>query len=206
MALAGFLVGGAFQLLGLAPTNHHVTVFETRPSWNYTTYLDIAFLLLMAVMAWRFITTGGIEMLRAHSRKPEAAATLVRDPVCGMSVDPATASERADFGGSTYYFCSPGCRTKFERDPARYSAEVVQLEHAGHLIHSHDMAAMPGGEMTREQSAIDPVCGMSVDPDTAEYRSFHEGQPRYFCSAGCKETFDKDPSKYIVRTQTQTKR
>jgi len=206
MALAGFLVGGAFQLLGLAPTNHHVTVFETRPSWNYTTYLDIAFLLLMAVMAWRFITTGGIEMLRAHSRKPEEAATLVRDPVCGMSVDPATASERADFGGSTYYFCSPGCRTKFERDPARYSAEVVQLEHAGHLIHSHDMAAMPGGEMTREQSAIDPVCGMSVDPDTAEYRSFHGGQPRYFCSAGCKETFDKDPGKYIVRTETQTKR
>ena len=206
MALAGFLVGGAFQLLGLAPTNHHVTVFETRPSWNYTTYLDIAFLLLMAVMAWRFITTGGIDMLRAHSRRPEVGAKLVRDPVCGMSVDPATASERADFGGSTYYFCSPGCRTKFERDPARYSAEVVQLEHTGHLIHSHDMAAMPGGEMTREQSAIDPVCGMSVDPDTAEYRSFHGGQPRYFCSAGCKETFDKDPGKYIVRTETQTKR
>src|SRR6266700_2597310 len=67
MALAGFLVGGAFQLLGLAPTNHHVTVFESQPTWNYTTFLDIAFLLLMAVMAWRFVTTGGIEMLRAHT-------------------------------------------------------------------------------------------------------------------------------------------
>ena len=203
MALAGFLVGGAFQLLGLAPTNHHVTVFETRPSWNYTTFLDIAFLLLMAVMAWRFITTGGIDMLRAHSRRPEVGAKLVRDPVCGMSVDPATASERADFGGSTYYFCSPGCRTKFERDPARYTAEVVQLEHAGHLVHSHGMAAMPGGEVARQESAIDPVCGMSVDPDTAEYRSFHEGQPYYFCSAGCKETFDKDPGKYIAQAQTE---
>src|SRR5213082_426597 len=68
MALAGFLVGGAFQLLGLAPTNHHVSIFETQPSWNYTTFLDIAFLLLTTVLAWRFITTGGIEMLRAHSR------------------------------------------------------------------------------------------------------------------------------------------
>jgi len=206
MALAGFLIGGAFQLLGLAPTNHHVTVFETQPSWNYTTFLDIAFLLLMAVMAWRFITTGGIEMLRAHSRRPQAGATLVRDPVCGMSVDPATAEQRVEFGGSTYYFCSPGCRSKFERDPARYTGELVQLEHAGHLVHSHGMAAMPGGEMATQQSAIDPVCGMSVDPDTAEYRWFHEGQPYYFCSAGCKATFDKEPGKYIARARTEPKR
>ena len=124
MALAGFLIGGAFQLLGLAPTNHHVTVFETRPSWNYTTFLDIAFLLLMAVMAWRFITTGGMEMLRAHARPPEAEAKLIRDPVCGMSVDPATADQRSDFGGSTYYFCSAGCKETFEKDPGKYIAQA----------------------------------------------------------------------------------
>src|SRR3982074_1845625 len=93
MAIAGFLVGGAFQLLGLAPTNHHVTVFETQPTWNYTTFLDIAFLILMAVMAWRFVTTVGIEMVRAHSHRPQEAAKLVADPVCGMSVDPAAAAE-----------------------------------------------------------------------------------------------------------------
>ena len=49
MALAGFLMGGAFQLLGLVPTNHHVAILETQPSWNYTTFLDIASLVLMAV-------------------------------------------------------------------------------------------------------------------------------------------------------------
>jgi uncharacterized membrane protein YraQ (UPF0718 family) len=65
MALAGFLIGGAFQLLGIAPAHHHVAVFETRPSWNYTTVLDIGFVVLMAVMAWRFVTTGGVKMLRA---------------------------------------------------------------------------------------------------------------------------------------------
>ncbi len=124
MALAGFLIGGAFQLLGLAPTNHHVTVFETQPSWNYTTFLDIAFLLLMAVMAWRFIKTGGMEMLRAHSRRPDAEAKLVRDPVCGMSVDPATATQRVEFGGSTYYFCSAGCKETFDKDPGKYIAQA----------------------------------------------------------------------------------
>src|SRR4030081_2632535 len=83
MALAGFLVGGAFQLLGWAPTNHHVTVFETMPTWNYTSFLDIAFLLLIAVLAWRFVTTGGMDMLLAHLRRPQDGAKLVRDPVCG---------------------------------------------------------------------------------------------------------------------------
>jgi YHS domain-containing protein/uncharacterized membrane protein YraQ (UPF0718 family) len=199
MALAGFLVGGAFQLLGLAPTNHHVTVFETQPTWNYTTVLDIAFLVLMAVMAWRFVTTGGIEMLRAHARRPETGAKLVQDPVCGMSVDPATASEQIEYVGTTHYFCSAGCRSKFEKDPARYAAQAMQVGHAGHLGQSLVMAATPGGHMERQTSAIDPVCGMSVDPNNAEYRSFQGGETYYFCSAGCKEAFDKDPGKYIAR-------
>jgi uncharacterized protein len=125
MALAGFLVGGAFQLLGLAPTNHHVTVFDTQPTWNYTTFLDIAFLALIALLAWRFFTTGGVEMLHAHTHRPEAGTRLAKDPVCGMSVDPATTKEKVDYAGATYYFCSAGCRSTFEKDPGRFTAGVV---------------------------------------------------------------------------------
>ena len=202
MALAGFLVGGAFQLLRFAPTNHHVTVFETQPTWNYTTFLDIAFLILMAVMAWRFFTTGGMEMLRAHARRPEPGAKLVRDPVCGMSVDPAAAKEKVEYVGTTHYFCSAGCRSAFDKDPARYATQVMQVEPAGHLSHSHVMAATPGGQMERHTSAIDPVCGMTVDTERAEYRSFPKGETYYFCSAGCKESFDSDPGKYITRPKT----
>src|SRR4029077_1157046 len=78
MALAGFLVGGAFQLLGLAPTNHHVAVFETQPAWNYTTFLDLVFLALIAVLAWRFVTTGGVEMLRVHAHQPDTTPVMAR--------------------------------------------------------------------------------------------------------------------------------
>jgi uncharacterized protein len=202
MALAGFLVGGAFQLLGLAPTNHHVTVFETQPTWNYTTFLDVAFLILMAVLAWRFFTTDGLEMLRAHARRPEPGAKLVRDPVCGMSVDPATAKEKAEYLGTTHYFCSAGCRSAFDKNPARYTTQVMQVEPAGQLSHSLVMAATPGGHMERQKSAIDPVCGMTVETDRAEYRSFQKGETYYFCSAGCKETFDSDPGKYIAHPPT----
>ncbi len=123
MALAGFLIGGAFHLLGLAPTNHHVAVLDTKPAWNYTTFLDIAFLVLMAVLGWRFLTTGGLEMLRAHARRPQAGASLVKDPVCGMSVDPATAGDKADYKDMTYHFCSASCKAAFDKAPGKYVAE-----------------------------------------------------------------------------------
>jgi uncharacterized protein len=123
MALAGFVIGGAFQLLGLAPTNHHITVFETQPTWNYTSFLDIAFLLVMAVLAWRFVTTGGVEMLRAHSHRPDEHATMVKDPVCGMTVDPHQTAHRSVRDGETYYFCSAGCKESFDKDPGKYLSQ-----------------------------------------------------------------------------------
>ena len=46
-------------------------------------------------------------------------------------------------------------------------------------------------------SAIDPVCGMSVDPHTAKHRAEHQGHPYYFCSAGCHEKFIADPQRYL---------
>jgi uncharacterized membrane protein YraQ (UPF0718 family) len=72
MALAGFLVELAFQALGIVPAHFRVTVFESSPTWNYTSFLDIAFLLLMAVLGWRFLATGGRDMLRMMSapRRP----------------------------------------------------------------------------------------------------------------------------------------
>jgi uncharacterized protein len=122
MALAGFLIGGAFQLLGLLPTNHHVAVFVTQPTWSYTTFLDIAVLVLMVVMAWRFFTTGGVEMLRGMAHPSEEKANPVRDPVCGMPIDPATATEKVEDMGAAYYFCSAQCKESFEKDPGKYIA------------------------------------------------------------------------------------
>lgn len=45
--------------------------------------------------------------------------------------------------------------------------------------------------------AKDPVCGMDVDPKTAAGKSEYKGQTYYFCSNGCKRSFDKDPEKYL---------
>ena len=117
--------------------------------------------------------------------------TLAKDPVCGMSVDAATAKHRFEHNGKTYFFCCDGCRTKFAIDPARYlSGEPAP--HAHH--HHHAEPAAPGASA----AVKDPVCGMSVDPATAKHKADHAGATYYFCSGGCREKFVANPPKYLA--------
>src|SRR5258708_492182 len=53
-----------------------------------------------------------------HAHEP--APALAKDPVCGMTVNPATAKHKASHGGVTYFFCNPRCRETFEAYPQRY--------------------------------------------------------------------------------------
>ena len=55
-----------------------------------------------------------------HDHAAQTAPGAVKDPVCGMSVDPHTAKHRHTHKGQTYYFCSAGCRIKFAADPDKY--------------------------------------------------------------------------------------
>jgi uncharacterized protein len=79
MVVAGLAIGGLFQVLGLAPAHHFVAVFQTGPSWNYTTFLDLAALALALVLGWRFLRTGGIAMLRAMESAPAPGHEMVHD-------------------------------------------------------------------------------------------------------------------------------
>ncbi|PDQ17795.1 copper-translocating P-type ATPase [Mesorhizobium sanjuanii] len=101
------------------------------------------------------------------SAKAAASATVVRDPVCGMTVDPAAGKPTAENGGQLYHFCSEHCRQKFLAEPQKYL------------------------------TATDPVCGMSVDRATAKHFSRHEGQGFYFCSAACQAKFAAEPAEYL---------
>lgn len=53
----------------------------------------------------------------------------VKDPVCGMEIDPATAAGKSEYKGQTYYFCSPGCKRSFEKDPEKYLAQGPETHH-----------------------------------------------------------------------------
>ncbi len=56
-----------------------------------------------------------------HEHESHTTAQVV-DPVCGMSVDPASAAAVRDFEGTTYAFCSRGCAKDFDKDPEQYLA------------------------------------------------------------------------------------
>lgn len=54
---------------------------------------------------------------------------MERDPVCGMMVDAKTAAGKSEYQGKTYYFCAPGCKAAFDKDPLRYVKETAHSNH-----------------------------------------------------------------------------
>ncbi|WP_158913309.1 permease [Caulobacter sp. S45] len=64
MAWAGYVIEIVFSLLHLVPTRHNAAILQEGLSWNYTTFLNLGFLTLAAILLWRFLTTGGPQMLR----------------------------------------------------------------------------------------------------------------------------------------------
>jgi Cu+-exporting ATPase len=84
------------------------------------------------------------------------------DPVCGMTVDPATAKHKAAHKGHDYYFCSAGCKAKFQADPAKYleaSAKPAEPVAAG-TIYTCPMHP----EIRHEGPGSCPICGMALEP------------------------------------------
>ncbi len=86
------------------------------------------------------------------------------DPVCGMSVDPATTPHHAEHQGEAFHFCSAGCRTKFIADPLKYLSKD----------RAEDPPAPPGTiytcpmhpEIRQVGPGSCPICGMALEPET----------------------------------------
>jgi uncharacterized membrane protein YraQ (UPF0718 family) len=73
MVLASYVVEFVFSGLGLVPTSRTAKVGETGIVWNYTTYLNIIFIIVAAALVVRFFRSGGMPMLRMMGGGPEAA-------------------------------------------------------------------------------------------------------------------------------------
>src|SRR5260370_27854904 len=71
MAGAALIVEAIFAALGLIPADRQARIVEASITWNYTTWLNIAFLILAGSLVWRFLKTGGPEMLRMMNRPAE---------------------------------------------------------------------------------------------------------------------------------------
>jgi uncharacterized membrane protein YraQ (UPF0718 family) len=72
MVCAGYLVELLFGAAGLIPSHRNAEVMHAGISWNYTTWLNIAFLVVAVVLVARFVSTGGLPMLRMMGGSPDA--------------------------------------------------------------------------------------------------------------------------------------
>ena len=112
MATAGLIVEGLFSVAGLVPDGRPERIVETRFRWNYTAFLNIAFLVVFGALYW----------LYRNRDRLGGGQGYATDPMCGMQVQTANAPAQARHEGRTYWFCSDGCRERFEADPARHAA------------------------------------------------------------------------------------
>jgi uncharacterized protein len=111
MSLSGLIVEGIFKAFGLIPTDRPETVVVTHFEWNYTSILNIVFLVVFAVLYWLYRT-------RARNG---GGTGLAFDPVCGMQVQTANAPARTQHGEHTYHFCSDHCRERFQESPQKFA-------------------------------------------------------------------------------------
>ncbi len=167
MSAAGLITEYLFRGLGLVPESRPAQIVEPSFEWNHTTFLNIVFLGIFAALFW----------LSRNQKRFGGGAGYAIDPVCGMQVETANAPATARHNSQTYYFCSDRCQESFIEKPEHF---------AGH----ESTQAETGGE------AIDPVCGMQVDPENAVASRARNGETYYFCSPGCAEAFDRGPERY----------
>jgi len=98
-----------------------------------------------------------------HGEPAADTGAEAKDPVCGMTVDPAKTAHHAGHDGEEFHFCSAGCRTKFLADPERYLSDAPRPE----------PEATPGAMWTcpmhpqirQEGPGTCPICGMALEPE-----------------------------------------
>lgn len=113
----------------------------------------------------------------SHIHQPHnlSASPVVKDPVCGMDVDPATSEHRADHDGATYFFCSAHCKAKFIADPAQYTGSQHETVHTDDTAGTEYTCPMHP-EIRQMGPGACPICGMALEPVmvTADTGPSHE--------------------------------
>jgi YHS domain-containing protein/TusA-related sulfurtransferase len=126
----------------------------------------------------------------------QTTGDTAKDPVCGMTVKTAGAKYMYDYKGATYYFCSQGCKDSFAKEPDKYLKPSEAAKPMGMMMGG--MHGQMQGQQMSPDMAKDPVCGMTVKKADAKYTYEYKGTTYYFCGQGCKDSFAKEPEKYLA--------
>ena len=180
MSIAGLVTEELFRAFHLVPNTRTFKVPAAHFEWNYTTFLNFAFIGIAVVVWW----------LARHQALLGGGLDYAIDPVCSMQVRVSDAPAHTVHEQQHFYFCSDRCRDRFEERPERYSGDVPRVE-------SMEMN-LPKDQQASSPTAIDPVCGMTVEKATAAARRTVDGADFWFCNTGCAEAFDASPGRFLV--------
>src|SRR5581483_7472069 len=99
--------------------------------------------------------------------RPLSEADRLRDPVCGMMVDPARAAGSLEHEGRTYYFCSRSCLGRFQGNPAAYLGTEAAAPPPRPPAPTGTVYTCPmHPEVVRDRPGACPICGMALEPRT----------------------------------------
>ena len=130
-------------------------------------------------------------------------AMMAIDPICGMTVEPATAAGSHDHRGQRYYFCGLSCLERFKADPER-ALQPRPVSSAKPTTTRSPLSMMqPVPTVT---GTLDPVCGMTVQPATAAGSSVYRGETYYFCATSCLSKFRAEPMYYLTPVEQRAPR
>jgi len=101
---------------------------------------------------------------QGHAAVAADSAHKVKDPVCGMMVDPHKTAHKAEHAGRPYYFCSAGCREKFLADPERYLDPAAATERAEPVPEGTIYTCPMHPEIRQVGPGSCPICGMALEP------------------------------------------
>ena len=126
------------------------------------------------------------------------------DPICGMTVDPATAAGSHEHRGQQYYFCGLSCLERFKADPER--ALQPRPTSPAKPTTRRPLPMMQPVQVSTEAAAIDPVCGMTVHPPTPAGSHEYQGKTYHFCATSCLNKFRTDPMYYLTPPELRAPR
>ena len=172
MATAGLIVEGLFYVAGAIPTSRPETIVTTTFRWNYTTFLNIAFLGAFAVLYWLYRNRerlGGGQRIRHRPRVRHA----------GREGQRARPSRRRRHRRLVLLGSMPGTvRTRTRPTPHQAPRRRSALANTTNATACDKRPSIPPAECI-------------VDPTTAATHRHRGGRDYYFCSQGCAETFDR---------------
>ena len=124
------------------------------------------------------------------------------DPICGMTVDPATAAGSHDHQGQRYYFCGLSCLERFKANPEQ--AILPRPASSAKPTTRRPLPMMQPASVVTGPVSIDPVCGMTVQPATAAASYEYQGKTYHFCATSCLAKFRIDPIHYLTPPEQRT--